>query len=233
MDIYENIIIGNFLFSLGVAIGARSNTNESPPISVNLLQQTPLDRNTGDVLVRGACAMRLLEFKRLRNDNEKEIAKLRHLEAGLNNQSTVDLIPISRNVHWFIESNNSQSRLAINIRPYLDLENAAIVGPSLDGFIADFVNETSKAKIADENTFSRYLNLLALCQGSPNGASGGLIVVFDEKRVFNYAVIEDLRELGQELSHYHEKFMQRIRTHEIEESPDRNINRSSSRELSR
>lgn len=43
MDIYENIIIGNFLYSFGAAMGARSHVKELP-LSVNLLQQTPLDR---------------------------------------------------------------------------------------------------------------------------------------------------------------------------------------------
>jgi|GEM_PF-3203239 len=66
MDIYENIIIGNFLYSFGVAMGGRSDAKELP-LLVNLLQQTPLDQGAGDVLVRGARVMRLLEFKRLAN----------------------------------------------------------------------------------------------------------------------------------------------------------------------
>jgi len=83
MDVYENIVIGNFLFGLGVAMGRRSEA-EGLPLSANLLQQTPLDKGCGDVLVQGARAMRILEFKRASNDDFKEKAKLIHLSRALN-----------------------------------------------------------------------------------------------------------------------------------------------------
>lgn len=215
MDIYENIIIGNFLFGLGVAVGAKSQVTKSPPISVNLLQQTPLDKQAGDVLLRGACSMRLLEFKRLQNDYGKEISKLRHLEAALSNQSMADLISTSRKVHWFVESNNLKSKFEVNIRPYLDLENPKIEGPSLNKFIAEFVDEGFSAHVSDEKNFSRYLTLLSLCQGTPNGASGGLIVVVDAEGIFHYAVVEDLRELGLELRRYHDRYLHRLFEQEV------------------
>jgi hypothetical protein len=43
MKLYENVVIGNFLFSLGFAISAKSKTN-TILTSINLLQQTPADK---------------------------------------------------------------------------------------------------------------------------------------------------------------------------------------------
>ena len=44
MKLYENVIIGNFLYTLGLNIGINK---ELPKYSsINLLQQTPADYNT-------------------------------------------------------------------------------------------------------------------------------------------------------------------------------------------
>ena len=46
------------------------------PISVNLLQQTPLDTSLGDVLLAKARVVRLIEFKREANKDRKERARV-------------------------------------------------------------------------------------------------------------------------------------------------------------
>lgn len=124
MDIYENVVIGSFLYGLGAAVGARVGEDGSPLLAANLLQQTPLDKTTGDVLVRGARTMRLLEFKRTTNDDNKEASKLKLLTAALAGKATADLAPISPKIHWFIETKNSAEKFNINIRPYLSMENS-------------------------------------------------------------------------------------------------------------
>ena len=58
---YENIIIGNFLYSLGLAIGRSPRPVEA---CINLTQQTPLDQVLGDVMLQFPGAWRLIEFKR-------------------------------------------------------------------------------------------------------------------------------------------------------------------------
>lgn len=203
------MVIGNFLFGLGAAVGARTGATDSPPISVNLLQQTPLDKSAGDVLIQGARTMRLLEFKRSVNDDGKEAGKLCHLKAALSDESVANLIPVSKKVHWFIETLNLKPKFNIKIRPYLDLERTELEGPSLNQFISDMVNEAFSPGPTEEATFSRYLALVSLCQGSIKGGSGGLVVSVDTKGKIHYAVVEDLRELGLKLHLYHDLYVSR------------------------
>lgn len=211
MDIYENVVIGNFLFGLGAAVGARAGFTDSPPISINLLQQTPLDNSAGDVLIQGARTIRLLEFKRTTNDSGKEAGKLRHLKAALSNEFAADLIAVSRNVHWFVETLNRSHKFTVKIRPYLDLEKTELEGPSLNEFISEMVDEAFSPGPTEEETFSRYLTLVSLCQGSATGGSGGLVVSVDTKGTIHYAVVEDLRDLGLELRLYHDLYVSRQR----------------------
>lgn len=54
MKLYENVIIGNFLYGLGLDIGIKigldNGTETLPEIIINLLQQTPADKELGDML---------------------------------------------------------------------------------------------------------------------------------------------------------------------------------------
>lgn len=74
MKLYENITIGNFLFSLGYAIRDQQKGNKVMG-SINLLQQTPADQLLGDVLLKFTGVVRLLEFKAEGPDLSKERGK--------------------------------------------------------------------------------------------------------------------------------------------------------------
>ncbi|CAM2157911.1 hypothetical protein PT2222_470001 [Paraburkholderia tropica] len=58
MEPYENIVIGNFLYSFGLTVGQLSG-EAVRPMCVNLLQQTPLDRPLGDLMFENAGVVRL------------------------------------------------------------------------------------------------------------------------------------------------------------------------------
>ena len=85
MPIYENLVIGNFLYALGLKIGARQHDYLIPDLTVNLIQQTPIDFVLGDVLLVGPRAVALLEFKREANreGHRKEQSKLLKIETVL------------------------------------------------------------------------------------------------------------------------------------------------------
>jgi hypothetical protein len=202
MDIYENIVIGNFLYAFGLAMGGRNDAWDLP-LSVNLLQQTPLDRSAGDVLVRGSRVMRLLEFKRQSNDDYKEIAKLTHLQRSLETKENADLISVSREVHWFISSKSEHSALDLKMVPYLDFLKEGVGGPDLRKFIDNMVKEAMCSTGDRSAVFSRYLDLVAKSQGSLKGSSGGLVVSVNAEGKMHYAVVEDLRELGLHLTKLH------------------------------
>jgi|GEM_PF-3880573 len=79
---YENQLIGVFLFGLGVATGRAA---KSRPIqdAVSLLQQGPMDKPLGDLLLGNATRGCLIEFKRSRktidSENEKREGIARHI----------------------------------------------------------------------------------------------------------------------------------------------------------
>src|SRR5437879_6471440 len=116
MDIYENIVIGNFLFGLGTAMGLRHGVDRQiggiDSHFVSLFQQTPLDKSFGDVLLgsKNSRIIRLIEFKRAANDSCKEQSKLTALLRALTTPSNNRLQLISRKIHWYVES-EFQTRL--------------------------------------------------------------------------------------------------------------------------
>jgi len=100
MPIYENLVIGNFLYALGLKMGARLHGDLAPDLAVNLLQQCPLDIVLGDVLLTGLKAVALLEFKREANwkGRWKERSKLLKIEAFLKCPEYQTLRDTSRHV---------------------------------------------------------------------------------------------------------------------------------------
>lgn len=70
MKLYENVVIGNFLYGLGVSIGGRLKSGYLPG-AVSLLQQTPEDKALGDVLLDFPGTLRLIEFKAQANRSKR------------------------------------------------------------------------------------------------------------------------------------------------------------------
>jgi hypothetical protein len=87
VPIYENLVIGSFLYALGLKVGARRHDCLARDFAVHLTQQTPLDKVLGDVLLAGKTSeqesVALLEFKREASWEGcwKEQAKLLKIEA--------------------------------------------------------------------------------------------------------------------------------------------------------
>lgn len=207
MDIYENIVIGNFLFGLGANMGRHSKM-ENLPFSVNLLQQTPFDKSIGDVLLQGARVLRIIEFKRAKNDDAKEASKLLHLRRTLSLPENRDLVGISRKVHWFIKSRGGDNRLDIQIVPYLDFMLPQQAETDLQRFIEEII-EAAHSSLDHAEHYARYLKVVAYSQGSISGSSGGLIVCINEEGKVSYVVVDDLRDLRLTLSKLHEFYLQR------------------------
>jgi hypothetical protein len=209
MDIYENIVIGNFLYGLGVAMGSRTNNMNTAPIAVNLFQQTPLDKPVGDLLVSGTCVMRILEFKRERNDSPKEESKLIKLETSIAALKNPEMKELSRKVHWFLSTSMKGEFFNIRIVPYLDQRLKTNSGPKMLEFINSIVDEVLNSKTDKTVEFSRYLELVANSQGSPVGSSGGLITAINPNGEIRYIIVEDLRELDLTLKKVHGLYLQR------------------------
>lgn len=226
MKIYENIIIGNFLFSLGYAVRSRQSSDAQCGV-VNLLQQTPVDKLLGDVLLDFSGVVRLIEFKNEKNNSSKEEARHRKLSIALNHRHWE---PISRSVHWYIETGARSDNLVAKIVPYLDLLDAQAKESRLEGFIENLAEEIVNSR----QEFSRkaiheYLSLVRETQGGGVVGTGDLLLLAEPNGKLYYVPMFDLMELrikDRELIWLHEKRLERERLRQLD------IDKKRGRELS-
>ncbi|MFT4503207.1 hypothetical protein [Caballeronia sp. 15711] len=195
MDIYENIVIGNFLYSLGLLVGAHESGRT--PACVNLLQQTPLDRTLGDVLLATSGAMRLLEFKRRENKSEKEAAKLRMLSRALEADKTRQMRAVSHKVHWYVETSVDKKDFVSRVVRYLEHKSQGAEQFSIAAFTASLAEAAVSSSSTDEELelSRRYLALVAATNGSFSGSSGALLVHYHPTEGLRYVVVETARDL--------------------------------------
>lgn len=193
-DPLENIIIGNFLYGLGLSLGQRAGS-DAPRGCVNLLQQTPLDRPLGDVFIRFTGAVRLLEFKRSTASKLKELRKLTVLQAAIRNRP--DLRALSHQIHWYVEMKKDPFEFSISARPYLDMVERRMSALDLAGTICDVVDQALAARPDDNATLvDEYLKAVALFAGERTGSSSGMVVAVDGKGGIQWVAVDDIRDLS-------------------------------------
>ena len=197
MDIYENIVVGNFLFGLGVKLGIQHQSSPVKPISINLLQQQPLDRPLGDVVIANARILRLVEFKREGNKDKKEKLKWKLLSDALETEDIIDLTSISRKIHWYVNSDYRAKTIGndsnIKICPYLDFYNSNIF-INLTEFINKTAEEAYTETMSDEEMkwCKIYLEIVASIFGSASGKSGCLLLTVSGSGQLTYAAVDDI-----------------------------------------
>jgi len=207
MKLYENIVIGNFLYALGFAVRARLQAGVTG-CAINLLQQTPADKLLGDLLLEFPGAVRLIEFKAQGNRSSKERARFEGLRAAL--QARRELVPISRAIHWYIETAPSQVGMDARISPYLDAYPRKPMEHRLEAFIESFADEVTGQRVSiNKGNAAEYLKLVRLTQGGGEVASGGLLLVADEHGTVHYAPLRDMLELRLEHRNWLELHQQR------------------------
>jgi hypothetical protein len=197
VPIYENLVIGNFLFALGLKIGARRDDALAPDLGVHLLQQTPLDIVLGDVLLAGPRSVALLEFKRAADRRSKERGKLVAIEALLQNPKFQALRTTSRQMHFYVETRDILEEGFSRVLPYLDLLTDDR-GSSLEQLVDDLAFRAKSAPVLAEmhiEACERYLELVCLCQGRSYHATPGLLVGVGGDGRIAFAPVEDVRNL--------------------------------------
>jgi len=174
LKLYENVVIGNFLYCLGHSIGTAFSTKRQLSV-INLLQQTPADKELGDMLLEFPGVVRLIEFKNKANISNKEKERFRRLTVAIGANETMQ--NISREIHWYVETEPFQELCLNNINPYLDAFS------SIDSIytIESFIESITKSVVAQNNKptsddYGAYLSLVACCQGSGTVGTGGLVV---------------------------------------------------------
>jgi hypothetical protein len=246
MDIYENIIIGNFLFGLGASMGIRHNHAPVDQISINLLQQTPFDPYLGDVMVTSARIYRLIEFKRLENDSIKELSKRDVIDDALKAKGMGKLNDISRRIHWYIESRfHSKPRNRTQVE-MVEVENQVRVFPYLDFTrpqeainLTDFIEKTARDATYSEmdedelNTSREYVKFISgLYHGSKAG-SGALLIVVTGSGALRYVAVNNIRDLFLKPEIVREQYLRLDRTRQMEQERGQEIAAEQSKSITR
>lgn len=206
-DIYENIVIGNFLFGLGAEMGWRNRGAPTPPTCASLLQQTPLDEKLGDVLIKNARLIRLVEFKRIRNLSQKELRKRNRLARALASKPANDLQQVSRKVHWYVGSSFACRPERYHIVPYLDFADRSMSPKfnSLGEFVEAIAAQAFGRAPNDnevEQELSRAENYLVHLQSVWRGtkvasaSSGMLCLQITAEGNLRYVALKYIRELS-------------------------------------
>jgi len=191
---YENIIIGNFLYGLGLAIGKRPKEVEG---CVNLLQQTPLDKALGDVMLQFPGAWRLIEFKRVGANLTKEKVKL-HTYRGATRRDQ-DLRRASLRTHWFVETGQhlidelGNSEFRMMVRPYLELEEHG--GITLEAFAEQVVDDARHGTVRQKE-LDLYLRLIRLFGCLDGYETSGLLVGVSSAGGLVYLPLDDIADLN-------------------------------------
>lgn len=197
MDVYENILIGNFLYGLGLKMGVKAAAGYSDPVCVNLLQQTPLDQPLGDVLFANPRILRVFEFKRQANTSDKEREKRSLLEDALVGQGQEHLLRVSREIHWYVESDYQAVGGFTQVLPYLNFLSREGPIRELSDYIEQLANEAvnapdDPAKAAVSKEYIKFLSWLAK---SKPGGSGSLILSVTGTGALQFMHFDDLTDL--------------------------------------
>jgi hypothetical protein len=195
LKVYENITIGNFLFTLGYAIRSKQNSTQLTG-SINLLQQTPADKFLGDVLLDFTGVVRLLEFKAQGSHMAKERGKHASLQLVVENKG---LEAISREVHWYVETKATQESMRLRTVPYLD----AFPRPredkkqSLEDLVQSIANDVaSQRKPYTVAQIREYLLCVRTTNGTSKAGTGGLLLLAEPSGRLQFAILQDIQELN-------------------------------------
>lgn len=198
-DPQENVTIGNFLYSLGLCVGAKMGSS-APPAAVNLLQQTSYDGCLGDVMLTYPSVTRLLEFKR-KGNHSKEARKHRIMRIAIDR---TDHLATSLGVHWYLETAPAKTDFdfTFSARSYLDMFEQSQAPQSFKEFVDRLVDEaTSDERKHSDEEVNAYIHDVMLTwmpeetKDHQRSATGMLISVAPSGGV-RYAVLEDIADLG-------------------------------------
>lgn len=188
----ENITIGNFLYGLGLSLGARAGKN-APSGCVNLLQQGPLDPPLGDVLLHFPSVVRLFEFKRGSANKQKERAKLVALQAALSSEP--HLQAVSREIHWYVETHDGDQNFHFGAKPYLDMRERNVAELSMESMVNGLVDDVIRKKRAARlEMVQEYLRTVTTFAGEASGTYSGLLIAVGEGGI-RYVAVENVRDL--------------------------------------
>lgn len=216
VKLYENVVIGNFLYGLGFAV--RSCLGDSPgiPTMVNLLQQSPADTSLADVLLTFPGIVRLIEFKMETSKKgiKKEEERVQRLFKALENEGNPSLIEVSRKVHWYVEVGiGAEKEVVISrVASYLDafLEDSGLAPKALEDLIKLTAQEAVEDTSDERDCARDYLQFVRKALKGKNAiGGGGLVLIMDNDGGVNFVRIQSLTDLNLSLSSFQQRALQR------------------------
>ncbi len=218
--VYENILIGNFLYFLGYqsCLIHHQNKQEKPEKvsansaqktpakdvhrAINLFQQTPTDRLLGDVHLNFGGRNLLIEFKAFNNEsdtkenNKREslIDKIKQLEPN----ERKDMLSFSHKCHY-LGYQSDPERFTLDFVKYVDLQSKF---PPCE--MLSFSNKilTDNDTGVERDNFKRYLEILkaALVKSGRSFSTAGIHINISDDDQFTFTICSSIEELVDAIS---------------------------------
>lgn len=178
--VYENVLSGSFIYTLGVIAGKRSPDKDVTD-SVNFFQQTPNDKKVGDLLADWGGKSFIIEFKRSIAQLPDELKKSDKLLLPMKFEMNSEISDVSKKCHfigygeYFEALINGEKRIKTDFvfQSYLSvLSSKKDTKYSLSGFINNMTTNEDFGLTSKEE-FKKYLTFLEsnclLTESSSNG----------------------------------------------------------------
>jgi hypothetical protein len=180
---YENIQIGYFLYALGYHVS--KNGYHISKFSPNLMQQTPLDKDLGDLLIGSTSKCILIEFKRSIDEVKNEINKKNHIVKCMREKG-LEEIKLSAKCHLLAIGDYDDKKLEFLFMPYIMM----LISQEFRKY--NIFEDIVKGNIGiKKDDFIRYYNHMKTCKPdpSPSGCSNCLLIEITENgSIYSYAL---------------------------------------------
>lgn len=203
--VYENVLIGNFLYFLGYQsclIQRQNQQKNAQEASVNLTQQTPADPLLGDVHLNCGGRNLLIEFKSLYDqshakETEKK-TKINQTIKALERSEQERILSLSNKCHYLSRQNNSEK---------FELEFIEYLSPSLESQPNEMLNFSKKVLTEQEvgidgSDFKEYLDILKsiLDEGGRSFSTAGIHINISDDGLFTFTICSSIEELVDAIS---------------------------------
>ncbi|MFZ6009518.1 MAG: hypothetical protein ACOYXT_04155 [Bacteroidota bacterium] len=205
---YENQLIGVFIYSLGIVTGKQ---NIKFADAINLIQQTPYDKDFGDILAYWQGKNFLIEFKRDEAGLKTEAKKPKRgrlLRKAVENRVVAEL---SIRCHFIAHAINTSKSSQIVFKSYLlfDKPDTPVIEHS--SFVNKLKDPSSALGISDGKQFKIYLNCLTEASEADTVVSGLLVNASADGKI-RFLTFESYHELALRLG--------LLKQHSISTSPN-------------
>lgn len=175
--LYENQLIGHFIYELGLYAGAQNLKRNN---EIHLIQQTPLDTKLGDLLANYGGKFFLFEFKRSAKDIASEFGKEKYKALKFDTRSSKNqLFTLSKKCHYLAYGDPSAF---LKFNNYLSLEDTIFMSKSIP--MVEFIkqlNDRDDVGIKNYEEFIAYIKYISLVE-KDSVSSGGLMMSFEPSK---------------------------------------------------